>query len=44
VAADLAAGLCMAREAIDAGLGWRKLEQWRAISNRLASEAAGEKT
>src|SRR5919204_5101664 len=29
VAPDLPAGVCMAREAIDAGLGWRKLEEWR---------------
>jgi len=43
VASDLKAGVRAARAAIDAGLGWRKLEQWRAISNRLAAEAAGEK-
>ena len=40
VAADLSAGVRMAREAIDKGLGWRKLEQWRAISNRLSEDAA----
>jgi anthranilate phosphoribosyltransferase len=38
VARDLPAGVAMARDAIDKGLGWRKLEQWRAISNRLAAE------
>jgi len=43
VAPDLKAGVRAAQAAIDAGLGWRKLEQWRAISNRLAAEAAGEK-
>ena len=39
VAPDLPAGVRKAREAINAGLGWRKLEQWKAISNRLADEA-----
>jgi anthranilate phosphoribosyltransferase len=43
VAPDLPAGVRLAREAIDAGLGWRKLEQWRAISNRLSAEAAASK-
>ena len=41
VAPDLRAGVHMAREAIDAGLGWRKLEQWRAASNQLAAGAGG---
>jgi len=40
VAPDLPAGVCMAREAIAAGLGWRKLEVWRAVSNQLAAEVA----
>jgi len=39
VAPDLPAGVRMARTAIDNGLGWRKLEQWRSISNRLANES-----
>ena len=38
VASDLPAGVAMARDTIDKGLAWRKLEQWRAISNRLAAE------
>ncbi len=42
-APDLKTGVRLAREAIAAGRGWRKLEQWRAISNRLAAEAAGTK-
>jgi anthranilate phosphoribosyltransferase len=43
IAPDLSAGVRLAREAIEAGLGWRKLEQWRAISNRLSAEAAASK-
>jgi hypothetical protein len=31
----------MAREAIDAGLGWRKLEEWQAVSNQLAAGVGG---
>jgi anthranilate phosphoribosyltransferase len=40
VAPDLPAGVRMARAAIDAGLGWRKLEEWRAVSNQLAAKVA----
>ncbi len=43
VAPDLAAGVRMARASIDEGRPWRKLEQWRALSNRLAAQAAEEK-
>ena len=43
MAPDLAAGVRMAGAAIDAGLGWRKLEHWRAVSNQLAAEAASRK-
>ncbi len=39
-ASDLKTGVRLAKEIIDGGLGWRKLEQWRVISNRLAAEAA----
>jgi anthranilate phosphoribosyltransferase len=41
VAPDLPAGVHMAREAIDAGLGWGKLEEWRAVSNQIAAGAGG---